>query len=283
MCENLWLFVYEKMYEQYWGLTQKPFENTPDPKFLYHSQQHEEGLSRLLYAVREQKGSAVLTGVFGCGKTLLARTILRELGRDIYRTAFIANPQLDYIELLMTVANGLGAKDLPKKKTEVLTNIVLDTINNMLMDNYRDGKKTVIIVDEAHVIKDFQVWEELRLLLNFQLEDRFLLTLLLLGQPELKTSIETNKQLAQRIAIKCSIDKLSQEDCIKYILHRLRVVGRQTPLFEDSALGLIYEKSGGIPRRINNICDLALLVGFGRKLTLIDSPIIEEVAKDLEA
>ncbi|MFH1201740.1 MAG: AAA family ATPase [Candidatus Omnitrophota bacterium] len=271
------------MYESYWGLTEKPFENTPDPRFLYHSQQHEEGLSRLLYAVREQKGSAIMTGVFGCGKTLLGRTLLKELGRDVYRIAFVANPQFDYIELLMAIAAGLGAKDLPTKKTEVLANVVVDTLNNILVNNAKDGRRTVVIVDEAHIIRDEQVWEALRLLLNFQLEDKFLLTLLLLGQPELKEIVEANKPLAQRIAIRCYLDKLNREDTVKYILHRILITGRHAPLFNDSALNTIYEKSGGIPRRINNICDLALLTGFGRKLALIDSPIIEEAAADLEA
>lgn len=137
------------MYEQYWGLTTKPFENTPDPRFFYYSQQHKDALSQLLYAIREQKGSAVLTGNFGCGKTLLGRTIMKELEKDIYRTAFIVNPQLDYIELLMTIAKSIGVDNLPSKKTEVLTNVILDMINDILMDNYKDGKKTTIIIDEA--------------------------------------------------------------------------------------------------------------------------------------
>ena len=270
------------MYESYWGLKEKPFENTPDPRFFYYSSQHEESLYRLLYAVKEQKGAAMLSGVFGCGKTLIGRTILRELGKDIYRTAFITNPQLDYIELLMAIANSLGARDLPTKKTEVLTNVVLESIGTILENNLKDNKKTVVIIDEAHVITDKYVWEGLRLLLNFQTEGRFLLTLLLLGQPELKDIVDSNKQLSQRIAIRCHLGALSQEDTVKYIHHRLNISGATKHIFTEEVLGVIYTKSGGIPRRINQICDLALLTGLGRRAEKIDSGIIAEVTKDLE-
>jgi len=270
------------MYEAYWGLKEKPFENTPDPRFFYYSSQHEESLYRLLYAVKEQKGAAMLTGIFGCGKTLLGRTILRELGKDIYRVAFLTNPQMDYIELIMAIANSLGATDLPTKKTEVLTNVVLGSISTILENNMKDNKKTVVIIDEAHVITDKHVWEGLRLLLNFQTDDRFLLTLLLLGQPELKGNLDSNKQLSQRIAIRCHLGVLGQEDTFKYINHRIGIAGATKHIFSEDALNLIYDKSGGIPRRINQICDLALLIGFGRKVAKIESDIITEVSKDLE-
>ncbi|MBM3252159.1 MAG: DUF2075 domain-containing protein [Candidatus Omnitrophica bacterium] len=270
------------MYEEYWKLKEKPFENTPDPRFLYHSAQHEEGLYRLLYAVKEQKGAAIMTGVFGCGKTLLGRTMLKELSKDIYRVGYLSNPQMSYLELLMAIATSLGVSGLPTKKTEVLTNVVLDEIEKVLENNMKDGKKTVVIIDEAHVINDREVWEGLRLILNFQMEDRFLLTLLLLGQPELKDNIDSNKQLSQRIAIRCHLGHMSQEDAHNYVLHRLKIAGREEPLFTEEALKAIFAKSGGIPRRINHICDLALLTGFGRKITSIDSHIIAEVTKDLE-
>jgi type II secretory pathway predicted ATPase ExeA len=269
------------MYAEYWGLTDKPFENTPDPRFVYYSSQHEEALSRLLYVVREGKGVGMLSGVFGCGKTLLARILLKELDKDIYMTAYIANPYLSYAELLMNIAYYLGDKELPERKTDVLVNVVLERLSKILENNMRDGKKTVVIIDEAHVIKDKQVWEELRLILNFQLEDRFLLTLLLLGQPELKEIIDANKPLVQRIAIRCHLENLNAEETKKYVLHRLAVCGRTQPIFSEEAQRLIYEKSGGIPRRINHICDLALSSGFGKGLSMIDTDVIKDVAGDL--
>lgn len=270
------------MYIQHWNLSEKPFENTPDPRFLYRSLEHEEGLTRLLYAVRESKGAAVLTGVFGCGKTLLGRSLMKELGRDVYKVAYITNPLLSHVELLMAIATGLGITDLPTKKTEVLTNVVLDSIGRALSNNQRDGKKTVVIIDEVHVITDHLILEELRLLLNFQLEDAFLLTLLLLGQPELKENIGTNKQLSQRISIRCHLKNLGPMESSEYITHRLGVAGCQSPIFTERAVASIHEKSGGIPRRINQICDLCLFAGFGRDMENIDEGLVQEVAADIE-
>ena len=271
------------MYQTYWNLKEKPFENTPDPRFMYLTPQHDEGLSRLLYAVKEGKGAALLTGVFGCGKTLLGRVLLRELEKDVYRTAFILNPQMEYLELLMAIATALGERDLPTKRTEILTNVVLNSLQTILENNARDGKKTVVIIDEAHVIEDRTVWEGLRLLMNFQEEDRFILTLIFLGQPELKTKIEANKQLSQRVALRCHLGPLSGQETRDYVMHRLKVAGRKAPLFSKDAFPLIHEKSGGIPRRINNICDVALLTGFGRKLKEVDVSCLQEAVRDIES
>lgn len=268
------------MYEKYWGLTEKPFENTPDPRFIYHSAQYEEALARLLYVVRAEKGAGLLTGVFGCGKTLLGRTLFKELDRDIYRTAFITNPLLKHEELLMHIVYNLGGKDLAVHKSEVLVNVILERLNEILEDNMRDGKKTVIIIDEAHVIRNTEVWEELRLILNFQLENKFLLTLLLLGQPELKGLIDSNKPFAQRIAVKYHLDSLSEDETSGYILHRLSVAGRVEPLFTEESCKLIHNKTGGIPRRINTLCDLALLTGFGKKMAIVDREVIQNIAAD---
>lgn len=264
------------MYENHWGLTLKPFENTPDPRFLYHAPQHEEGLSRLLYVVREGKGAGLLTGVYGCGKTLLGRTLLRELEQDVYRVAFVTNPRLDDVELLRLVAHGLGAPDLPTRKTDVLV-----ALEKIFQENLRDGRKTVVVVDEAHAIEDPRLFEELRLLLNFQLEDRFLLTLLLMGQPELAPKVDANKQLAQRLAMRYHLEGLSAADVRGYVEHRLRVAGAARPLFTPEAVQMIFERSGGIPRRINHICDLSLLTGYGKSAAVVDRDIAREAIESL--
>ncbi|MCK4261605.1 AAA family ATPase [bacterium] len=269
------------MYEEYWGLKEKPFENTPDPRFLYHSPQHEEALMRLLYAVEERKGAGMLTGVFGCGKTLLGYALLDKLDKAKFRAAFLTNPQLEPIELLRAIAYNLGVIDLPKKKTEVLTDFLLQTIKETLLDNLGDGKDTVVIIDEAHGIESKEVFEQLRLILNFQLKDRFLLTLLLFGQPELSTKVDNLKPLEQRIAIKCYLDKMSEEDSRNYINHRLEVAQSEREIFAEEAIRSIYEESGGIPRRINQICDMSLLAGFGRKAEKIDKELIQAVVKDI--
>lgn len=213
------------MYEEYWGLKESPFENTPDPRFLYYSREHDEGLSRLLYAVERKKGAAMLTGVFGCGKTVLARVLLTRLNKNIYQVALINNPHLKSVELLRAVARQLGAENLPEKLTEMSTDHFLQVIEEIIVNNVKDGKETLIVIDEAHVITDNDIFEELRLLLNFQSETRFLLTLILMGQPELAERIKKNKQLAQRIAIGYSLGPLNEEETGNYVVHRLEVVG----------------------------------------------------------
>lgn len=272
------------MYEEFFGLREKPFQNTPDPKFIYYSQEYEEALSRLLYTIDEQMGAAMLTGIFGCGKTMIAYALMEKLAdRGDCKVAYVANPQLSDVELLRMVAYYLGVQDLPQKKSEILKDYILEKIEEILHNNYDDGKNTVLIIDEAHVIKDLVIFEELRLLLNFQLKERFLLTLILSGQPELKKNIDNVKQLSQRIALRAHIDKLSEENTKNYIRHRLKVAGQEKMLFSNDALKLVFERSGGIPRRINNICEISLVTSFGKGLNLVNAETIEEVAKDLES
>ncbi|MBI4124826.1 MAG: AAA family ATPase [Deltaproteobacteria bacterium] len=265
------------MYESYWGLSEKPFENTPNPKFFFTSAQHEEGLTRLLYGIRERKGAVMLTGVFGCGKTLLANTLFSELEKDLYQTAFIVNPRMEPLDLLRYLTHELGGKTMPEKKAECMV-----LLKSVLMNNYQDGKESVIVIDEAHTIEDEHVFEEIRLLLNFQLPDRFLATILLLGQPELTPMVKASKQLDQRIAIRYHLEALNSEEAKGYVKHRLGVAGRKEPIFKEEALKLLHSRSGGIPRRINQIADMALFVGFSQKKRLIDRAGVEEAIRSLE-
>ncbi|MBN1824040.1 MAG: AAA family ATPase [Endomicrobiales bacterium] len=264
------------MYEKYWNFSEKPFENTPDPKFLYNSPQHEEGLTRLLYVVKERKGAGLLTGVYGCGKTLLARALMKELESSVYKVAIITNPRLDDVEMLRMITYYLGVTDPPTRKADVLM-----TLEKVLQNNLNDGKKTVIVVDEAHAIEDRNIFEELRLLLNFQFEDRFLLTLLILGQPELRDKIETNKQLNQRIAMRFYLEPLNRSETEQYIHHRLKVSGGAPEIFTDAAVNILHERSGGIPRRINQLCDSALLTGYGKNSKNIDDEVVNETVRSL--
>ncbi|MEK6732489.1 MAG: AAA family ATPase [Candidatus Omnitrophota bacterium] len=265
------------MYENYWNLTKKPFENVTDPEFFYFSDQHAEALSRLAYAIRERKGAALLTGVFGCGKTLLAQAILYELTQEKYKVGIINNPQLDYVDLLRAIVRSLKAVELPQKKTELSIDYLLEVLGKILENNLQDGKETVIIIDEAHVIEDKHVFEGIRMLLNFQDRGRFLITLILLGQPELRQKIEDNKQLEQRIAIKYHLNAFDLKDTINYIAYRLKLAGRDEAIFTKEAVESIYEYTGGIPRRINRLCDICLLAGVAKNLKQIDrSTVIEE-------
>lgn len=263
------------MYKTHWGLRTKPFENTPDPTFLYRSPQHEEAFSRVLYAIESEKGAALLTGVFGCGKTLLARALLRKLDTSLYKVGVINNPRMSINELLMAIATKLGGRDFPLKQSEVLKNVIWDALESILKNNLRDGKRTVVIIDEAHSIQDMDVFEELRLLLNFQADDRFYLTLLLLGQPELREKIELNKQLAQRIAIGYHLQPLDAAETAHYVQFRLTKGGGRADIFTPEALTLVHSYSGGIPRRINQICDVSLLTGLEHQAKEVTANIVK--------
>jgi general secretion pathway protein A len=264
------------MYLAYWGLREKPFQNTSDPKFLCLSEQHEEALTRLKYAVLEYKSAALLTGVFGAGKTLLAQALLDSLPKDKFSTAFIFNPQLSHIELLREIVYQLGMHDrVPEQKTDIL-----HKLNDFLNDNYAEGRHTVIVVDEAHLIEDRLIFEELRLLLNFQKRDKFLLTLVLVGQPELREKITNLKPFDQRISIRFHIKGLNREETKAYIVHRLTVAGATRPIFEEETFATLHESTGGIPRRLNQVCDFALFAGYGMKAKTINNAIIREVVMD---
>lgn len=269
------------MYEKYWEIAESPFENTPDPRFLYYSKEHEEGLSRLLYAVERGKGAVMLTGIFGCGKTVLARTLLSKLNRNIYQIGLINNPYLRSVELLRSIARQLGAENLPEKLTEMSADHFLEVIERILLNNIKDGKQTVIIIDEAHVIKENDIFEELRLLLNFQFENRFLFTLVLLGQPELAERVKQNKQFVQRIAIGYGLGPLSEDETGKYIEHRLKVAGAKRKIFDPLAIKPIFDNAGGIPRRINQICDLCLMTGFNYEAQMVNEKIVNEAVASL--
>lgn len=266
------------MYESYWKLSEKPFKNTSNPKFLCSFSQHSDALMKLTYAVRENMGSAMMTGVFGCGKSFIANTLLHSLSNK-YKFAYISYPPDNSTEFLRAIVRTLKYSELPVKKTELMEDALLESFNIALADNNREGKETVIIVDEAHAIADERIFEKMRLLLNFQTEDKFLLTLILVGQPELSGKVSNLRQLEQRIAVKCHLEPLNQEETREYIQHRLEVAGRREILFREEVFELIYKASGGIPRRINHLCDACLMTGFARKKDTIDEDTFRESGK----
>ncbi len=264
------------MYLKFWGLSDKPFKNTPDPKYLCTFPQFSDALMKLTYAVRENMGAALLTGVYGCGKTLIARTLLSSLTEGKYTFAYLAYPPASGEEFLRAVVRTLKYSELPTKKTELLEDALLEALQKILTENHREGKEAVVILDEAHALENEQIFEKVRLLLNFQTEDKFLLTLILVGQPELAGKVANLRQLEQRIAIKCHLSALGEEETKDYIVHRLKVAGREKPVFEDAVYGEIYKSTGGIPRRVNHICDSCLMTGFARKKEKIDRELYQE-------
>lgn len=265
------------MYESYWLLDTKPFENTPDPHFMFNSEKHQEALMRLLYAVHQHKEGALLTGEYGSGKTLLSRALFKELeGDGRYHTVLILNPNISLNEFLKEILYQLGVGETAD--TTLPLQRQLEERLNKIAD---EGKSTVIIVDEAQMLNSND-FNELRLLLNFHCDDKFLFTLLLVGQSMLKDKIFGVEPLKQRLAMRFHLSALSEMETEKYIGHRLKVAGRLNQLFTPGALGLIYRGSEGIPRRINNICDYSLLIGYGRRADQIGTEIVIQVLKDLD-
>ncbi|MBI4536567.1 MAG: AAA family ATPase [candidate division NC10 bacterium] len=260
------------MYESHWGLTKPPFQNVPDPNFFFLSDQHREGLARLLYTVRHNKGAALLIGDVGCGKTTLSRALIVQLAEEKFDIGLITNPSLPRNDFLEEIDLQLGI--IPASTSKVA---LLRALNERLLRNLDDGKDTVLIVDEAHAIHDPEVFEELRMLLNFQLNERFLMTLILMAQPEIKDTISRIRQLDQRIAIRYVLRPLDRRETARYIAFRLERAGATRPFFTEEALTIVWEKSQGVPRSINTLCDLCLLDGCTTGAQTVDVAMVKRV------
>jgi type II secretory pathway predicted ATPase ExeA len=263
------------MYEEFYGLREKPFNKTPDPRFLYESPKHAEALARLQHAVEEQD-IVLLTGEIGSGKTTLSRAFIDGLDNRFY-PVLIINPRLSPAQLLHIIALRLGMDDIPRQRHELL-----EGINAKLFELYEAGRRPIIVIDEAQLIPGKETFEELRLLTNFQLDERNLLAIALIGQTELRDRLDRKpyRALRQRVGMQYHLGALDREETEAYVLHRLRIAGRSVPLFDDAALQLIFEQSGGIPRRINVIAGNALIEGFGREAAVVGREIIESVVQD---
>jgi len=199
-------------------------------------------------------------------------TIISELSAGQFKIAYLTNPRWKATELVQKILYQLEITAPSNSRIDML-----HALNDFLFETVRNHHYTIIIVDEAQIIGDYETFEELRLLLNFQMNNRFLLTLFLVGQPELKDIVKKIPQLDQRITIRYHLKRFTLEETVEYILYRLAVAGRQQPIYTEDALWEIYNYSQGTPRRINNICDLSLVVGFGKHLPTIDGPLIKSI------
>lgn len=264
------------MFRKFYGLNEKPFSKTPDPRFLYLSRGHREALARLQYAVEERE-PALLTGEIGSGKTTISRALMDSLD-DSYRFCFIFNPVLTPFELLKVIARGLGIENPASMKDELLKQITSE-----LYRVHNEGGCPVIVIDEAQLIVGRELFDEIRLLTNFQLDDMNLLSVIIMGQPELREKLAhpVFEPLRQRIGIQFHLDPLDLEETMEYMDFRIRMAGGKPGLFSPEAIQIIFELSGGVPRRINAIATNALLVGYGRDASWIDDTIIEEVKGEL--
>jgi len=265
------------MYCSFYGITEKPFSITPDPKFLYLGKTHKEAFAHLLYGIRERGGFIVVTGEIGAGKTTLCRGLLSHLDEDTL-VAFIFNPTLSALELLKSINEDFGIPSKGTTKKELI-----DELNRFLLDKRKEGKNTVLIIDESQSL-DGEVLEQVRLLSNLETETEKLLQIILIGQPEFRHILEQPRllQLNQRVTVRYHLKALSREETAEYIYHRLSVIdGTDKIFFTPEALKKIWRSTRGVPRLINVLCDRALLAGYGKKKKHIDGQIIDQARKEV--
>ena len=266
-------------YEQFFGLSEQPFSNAPDSRFYYDSEQHKEAMIKIMHAAETMKGLVVMLGDIGTGKTLLARKVLEKLEEDsdyVVSMFVIVHSEITASWLLKRIAQQIGIEDPADKKQELLPQMY-----GKLMEYEEQGKKAVVLIDEANMLKSKEIFEEFRGLLNIEVPGKKLLTLILIGLPELEENIALDPPLQQRIAIKFRLRKLDKEGTVNYIKHRLKIAGATRDIFSDMAMEKIFEFSKGTPRVINTICDNCLLEAYLIKRDRIDIEIVENVAKDL--
>ncbi len=268
------------MYTAFYGLKERPFEITPDPDFLYLSQNHREALAHLVYAARERKGFTVLTGEVGTGKTTLVHAFLSRLNGQV-KTAYIFNPKLTALDFLRYICGDFG---IPNGEGTHSKGQCIARLHDFLLEHYRRNEQAILIIDEAHTLAP-ALLEEIRLLTNLETPKGKLLQVILIGQPELDQVLNSHafRQLKQRVTLRYQLQPLSEEDTRRYIENRLRKAGAaDTKLFTPKALKKIYRYSQGIPRLINIIGDHALIAGFAENKKVIGPRMIDEAVRRAE-
>ncbi|MBU1235262.1 MAG: XrtA-associated ATPase [Gammaproteobacteria bacterium] len=267
------------MYEEYYGLTEKPFQSNPDPSFYFGSRQHRRAMAYLEYGLHRNEGFIVITGEIGAGKTTLVRSLLSKLDPEKFIAAHLVSTQLDADNALRLVASGFGVPTSAETKADLLV-----ALEAFLVNVYRGGKRCLLVVDEAQNLS-MQAVEELRMLSNFQLNTHALLQSFLVGQPEFRYTLQSPQltQLRQRVIAACHIGPMDAKETQAYIEHRLTHCGwTDSPSFSADAFPAIYESSGGIPRRINAVCDRLLLSGFLSNVKAFSEVEVMEVAREIE-
>jgi MSHA biogenesis protein MshM len=267
------------MYEQYWNLASRPFETHASPAFFFHSDTHEAARLKLHYMIECGLGVGLLCGGIGTGKTAVAGLLQQELGESCSPFVHLVFPQMSPGEFLGYLASKLGAADATHEFGGI--DWTLSRIESQLRAFSRAGRRPTIVIDEAHLIEDVRLFECLLLLLNFQQEAGCAFSLVFVGGTHLLGRLERMPQLNDRIAVRSVLEPLSHDETIRYVLHRLAEAGANREIFDRGALGAIGDRSNGIPRRINRLADLALLVGYADHLTTIGVDEIEAVAEEL--
>lgn len=263
------------MYESFYGLKEKPFRMAPDPRYLYMSREHRGALTYLEYGLMEDVGFILLTGEVGSGKTTLIRHLLKGISKEIL-TAVIFNTNFSGGELLDLILQSFDLTPAKEGKTKTL-----ETLYEFLIQKYSEGKRMLLVIDEAQNLSR-EALDEVRMLSNLQSDDESLLQIMLVGQPELRVKLRQPQfsSFSQRVAVQYHLPPLTPEEVKGYIAHRLKKAGGRPQLFRPEAVEMISRASGGIPRMVNLLCDAALVYGFGYELKIIGTPVIKQVIKD---
>ena len=268
------------MYNEYFGFKEAPFSIAPDPRYLYMTTQHRDALAHLIYGLNSDGGCILLTGEVGTGKTTICRCLLEQIPEQA-NVALVLNPKVNEIELLETICDELKISypELDQKNT---VKTYTDRIYEFLIKSNRDNEKTVLIIDEAQNL-DSKVLEQLRLLTNLETNQRKLLQIIILGQPELLDILAKTemRQLAQRITARFHLQPLTKEEVKAYVSHRLAVAGQNIQLFPENSIKLLYKLSNGVPRLINILCDRALLGAYVEAQHSVHPSILKKAATEV--
>ncbi len=265
------------MYTEFYGLSEKPFSLTPDPRYLFLSASHREALAHVLYGIEQGEGFISVTGEVGTGKTTLCWTLLERLGPDT-EVAFVFNPMLSGEELLRAISGEFGLASAGLSRAQIN-----DELNRFLLEQRRAGKRVLLIIDEAQNLPP-QTLEEIRLLSNLETATSKLLQILLFGQPELDAKLESRdlRQLRQRISVRWGLQALDAGETREYVRHRLRMAsGGHGELFSEGALREVHRRSGGVPRLVNLICDRTLLAGYAAGWAQVGPELVAGAAREI--
>lgn len=267
------------MYASFFGLNEKPFSITPDPRYLFLSERHAEALAHLVYGINEAGGFIQLTGEVGTGKTTVVRSLLAQAPKHA-EIALILNPRMTPAEFLLAICEELGISVAAESETSLKD--LVDLLSYHLLGAHAEGKRIVLVVDEAQNLS-VEVLEQVRLLTNLETETQKLLQIILIGQPELRELLGRTelRQLAQRITGRYHLDPLSGAEAAAYVRHRLRVAGSTREIFTNGALREIQRLSGGVPRLINIIADRALLGAFTEDRHVVTGSVVRRAAGEV--
>ncbi|MEN6559039.1 MAG: AAA family ATPase [Thermoguttaceae bacterium] len=267
------------MYETYWHLKQKPFEDTTDPRFYYPGESHQAALLKLRYAIENRRSGALLAGPSGVGKTLLSTMLPGVLGESFSPLVRLVYPQMSSAELLAYLADRLDGVDSGPKTPGVESSV--RRIERCLTTNHREGRHAVLVVDEAQLLDGVSMFETLRLLLNFEPDGGPGCTVLLVGEPSLLPLLDRMPQWEERLAVKCLLRPFGESETAAYVEHRLRAAGATGSIIEPEGMAALYALTHGVARRINRLCDLALLIGFAEEQPSLGAEHFEAVCNEL--